>query len=73
MDHNDGKAHMFFSINNKLLLQSREVLSGRDNLFWIVGGSGSGKRQPFVRRFRLDSIFLSMTWMPMKRAETRLK
>ena len=34
---------MFFSINNDLLLQSREVLSERNNLFWIVGGSGSGK------------------------------
>ena len=34
---------MFFSINNDLLLKSREVLSERDNLYWIVGGSGSGK------------------------------
>ena len=34
---------MKFTINIDLLLQSRESLSGRKNLYWIVGGSGSGK------------------------------
>jgi len=34
---------MKFTINNDLLLQSRAALTGRDKLYWIVGGSGSGK------------------------------
>ena len=34
---------MRFNINNNLLSQSREKLSSRKNLFWIVGGAGSGK------------------------------
>lgn len=34
---------MQFSINNNLLLQARATLSNRKNLFWIIGGAGSGK------------------------------
>ena len=32
-----------FTINYKLLLDSRPSLSKRENLYWIVGGAGSGK------------------------------
>ena len=32
-----------FIISNNLLTQSRATLSGRDKLFWVVGGAGSGK------------------------------
>jgi len=34
---------MRFIINNDLLTQSRAALSGRDRLYWVVGGAGSGK------------------------------
>ena len=34
---------MRFIINNDLLTQSRATLSGRDSLYWVVGGAGSGK------------------------------
>ena len=34
---------MQFSINNDLLRQCCAALSGRDRLYWIVGGAGSGK------------------------------
>ncbi len=34
---------MRFIINNDLLKQSRAALSGRDRLYWVVGGAGSGK------------------------------
>ena len=32
-----------FISNNDLLAQSRAALSGRDRLYWVVGGAGSGK------------------------------
>ena len=34
---------MRFKINAALLTQARESLSGRKNIYWIVGGAGSGK------------------------------
>ncbi len=34
---------MQFIINNDLLAQTQATLSQRDNLYWIVGGAGSGK------------------------------
>ena len=34
---------MRFIINDDHLLQSRTALSGRDKLYWVVGGAGSGK------------------------------
>ena len=34
---------MQFNINHNLLQQTQPVLSNRENLFWIVGGAGSGK------------------------------
>lgn len=34
---------MRFNINYNLLQQSQPVLSNRKNLFWIIGGAGSGK------------------------------
>lgn len=34
---------MRFNINNDLLKQSRATLFGREKLYWIVGGAGSGK------------------------------
>jgi len=34
---------MRFPVNPDLLAHARDVLSGREKLFWIVGGAGSGK------------------------------
>jgi hypothetical protein len=34
---------MRYTINQDLLSQSRATLSKRDNLYWVVGGAGSGK------------------------------
>ena len=34
---------MKFTINNDLLAQSRDALSTRPNLYWVIGGAGSGK------------------------------
>jgi len=34
---------MPFIINNDLLTQTRTTLYGRDRLYWVVGGAGSGK------------------------------
>ncbi len=34
---------MRFVIDSDLLLQSRAALFGRDRLYWVVGGAGSGK------------------------------
>ncbi len=34
---------MRFNVNNKLLAQSSKILSSRKDLYWIVGGAGSGK------------------------------
>ena len=34
---------MRYAINQDYLSHSRAMLSKRDNLYWIVGGSGSGK------------------------------
>ena len=34
---------MRFPVNSDLLAHARDVLSGREKLFWIVGGAGSGK------------------------------
>ena len=34
---------MQFIINHDLLTQAQRTLSGRDNLYWLVGGAGSGK------------------------------
>ena len=34
---------MQFDINNNLLAQSSDTLLSRKNLYWIVGGAGSGK------------------------------
>jgi hypothetical protein len=34
---------MRFLVNSDLLAHARDVLSGREKLFWIVGGAGSGK------------------------------
>ena len=34
---------MRFIVNNELLTQARKALFGRDRLYWIVGGAGSGK------------------------------
>ncbi len=34
---------MPYTINTNLLEQCRAALSGRDRLYWIVGGAGSGK------------------------------
>ena len=34
---------MRFPVNFDLLAHARDVLSGREKLFWIIGGAGSGK------------------------------
>jgi hypothetical protein len=34
---------MRYTINTDLLTQARVALSGRDRLYWIIGGAGSGK------------------------------
>ena len=34
---------MFYTINADLLTQTRAALAGRANLYWVVGGAGSGK------------------------------
>lgn len=34
---------MRYTINTDLLAHARAVLSGRDRLYWIIGGAGSGK------------------------------
>ena len=34
---------MRFPVNSDLLAHARDVLSGREKLFWIIGGAGSGK------------------------------
>jgi hypothetical protein len=38
-----GQIPMRFIVNNDLLAQSRATLYGRERLYWIVGGAGSGK------------------------------
>jgi hypothetical protein len=43
MEHGQGRIPMQFIINNDLLAQSRAALFGREGLYWVVGGAGSGK------------------------------
>ena len=36
-------SRIHFTVNHDLIRQARAALSGRDQLYWVVGGSGAGK------------------------------